>query len=50
MRTVSINEENYIKLLNLAGRLQAKRDKRVSVNDVVTRLLITEKVLIEAGY
>lgn len=47
--TVAIDEENYKKLLNLAGKLQAKRNERVSINDVVTRMLITEKVLLEAG-
>jgi len=45
--TVTIDEENYKKLINLAGKIQVKINKCVSINDVITRLLISEKVLLE---
>ena len=50
MSTVSISEDNYKKLLSIAGKLQAKKNERVSINDVITRLVISEKVILECGY
>jgi predicted CopG family antitoxin len=50
MHTISISDDNYKKLLRLAGELQIKRNSCVSLNDVITRVLISEKVILEADY
>lgn len=48
MPTVSLNENNYKRLINLSGKLQIKKNENVSINDVITGMLnLTEKAILE---
>lgn len=48
MPTVNLNENNYKRLINLAGKIQVKKSVNVSVNDVITGMLnLTEKAILE---
>ncbi len=48
MPTATITENNYKRLVNLAGKLQVKKSECVSINDVITGMLnLTEKAILQ---
>jgi hypothetical protein len=48
MPTVTINQNNYERLINLVSKLQIKKKCMISVNDVLTGMLnLTEKSILE---